>query len=429
MHSNEFISLKSLWLDLRNFRTVPQPDETHAINAMISINPDWFWALLESILEDGYHPTENIIVQQDGGKHVVKEGNRRIAALKIILKYASDIDIPDTIKEKIDQTTKDWRAENSKVPCAVYSLSESNTVDKIVSLTHAKGEKAGRDKWNAVAKARYGRDQKGVPEPGLDLLEKYLENGKNLSPQQSERWSGDYPLTVLNEAIQKLAPHLGLSSAKDLAEKYPKQKKLIIDKILYDIGIDHLGFNEIRDKNNFFGTKYGILIPNAAVPKGLDATRPSGSSRNEPQNSSFQDGTKIPTAKSKSHASNDPKSVYRMLNSFKPKGKNRDKLVTLLDEAKTLKIDKHPHAFCFLLRSMFELSAKAYCLDHQYSGGPSANRKDGKDKELRELLRDITNHMINNNNDKNKLKELHGAMTELAKSDGLLSVTSMNQLV
>ena len=54
---------------------------------MVSMSPDSFWALTESLLADGYHPTENIIVTKKSSKDLtVKEGNRRIAALKIILR-------------------------------------------------------------------------------------------------------------------------------------------------------------------------------------------------------------------------------------------------------------------------------------------------------------------------------------------------------
>ena len=56
-------------------------------------------------------------------------------------------------------------------------------------------------------------------------------------------------------------------------------------------------------------------------------------------------------------------------------------------------------------------------------------KTDGKDKSLVEVLREITNHLTKNKADKQMTKTLHGAMTELAKSEGLLSVTSMNQLV
>jgi hypothetical protein len=76
---------------------------------------------------------------------------------------------------------------------------------------------------------------------------------------------------------------------------------------------------------------------------------------------------------------------------------------------------------------MFEVSAKAYCVDHKGAGLKVA--KDGRDRSLVDVLRDITNHLTNDEKDKDALKVMHGAMTELARKDGLLSVTSMNQLV
>jgi len=78
------LSVDSLHLDLTNYRTIPQKDEIDAINALITIDSGWFWALMDSLLEDGYNPTENIIVLHSDGKYVVREGNRRIAILKII---------------------------------------------------------------------------------------------------------------------------------------------------------------------------------------------------------------------------------------------------------------------------------------------------------------------------------------------------------
>lgn len=101
----------------------------------------------------------------------------------------------------------------------------------------------------------------------------------------------------------------------------------------------------------------------------------------------------------------------------------------LLKEIKRLKIADHPHAFCFLLRCLFELSAKAYCADHSSSGGPEIINKKGYDKSLADLLREIVKHITQNDTDKQKQKDLHGAITELGRKDGILSVTSMNQLV
>jgi hypothetical protein len=78
---------------------------------------------------------------------------------------------------------------------------------------------------------------------------------------------------------------------------------------------------------------------------------------------------------------------------------------------------------------MFEISAKAYCDEHAKSGGPKATKSGGQDRSLVDVLRDITKHLTNSETDKVMVKKLHGAMTELGRPEGLLSVTSMNQLV
>ena len=358
-------------------------------------------------------------------------------ALKLILGPTGNIEIPDYLTNRINALPPEWKQQNSTVPYAIYASTERATVDKLVARTHAKGEKAGRDKWNAVAKARYGRDQKGQSELGLNLLENYLSSGKNLSPQQAERWAGDYPLTVLDEAIQKLSPQLGLKSPSELVAQYPKKNTKLLNRVLYDIGIAHLGFKELRDSRVFWGAAYGVVPgKNKGNSAGMQPA-PHGSANADASagQQPAATGAQLPgrsTATSSSAvalASNDPKSVRRKLRNLKVKGAGRDKLVTLLNEIKTLKHEDHPHAFCFLLRSMFELSAKAYCVDHKAAGGPSMVKGNGEDKPLADVLRDITNHLTNNGRDMDRAKQLHGAMTELGKKDGLLSVTSMNQLI
>lgn len=131
-------------------------------------------------------------------------------------------------------------------------------------------------------------------------------------------------------------------------------------------------------------------------------------------------------------AIHDQKAVKQTLRKFRPVGDNRQKVETLRKEALELNLEKNPLAFCFLLRSMFEISAKAYCDDHKASGGPSTTKANGDNRSLVDILRDITNHITTSpsqKQDKAIVKTLHGAMTELGKPQGILSVTSMNQLV
>lgn len=176
------VPIKDLSLDLGNFRTVKQADERSAIDAMISTSPDRFWALTGSLLDSGYLPTDNIIVLRDGARILtVKEGNRRIAAMKLTHKIQplSTFEVPQNIADRIKGVTAAWRRDNAEVPCAIYNVGDAAIVDKIVTLAHGKGEKAGRDQWNAVARARDNREINKAAEPALDLLEEYLQNGKN----------------------------------------------------------------------------------------------------------------------------------------------------------------------------------------------------------------------------------------------------------
>ncbi|MDR1182906.1 MAG: hypothetical protein LBL13_13110 [Bacteroidales bacterium] len=470
------IEVSKLSLDLNNFRTVPQKNEVDAINAMISIKPDRFYAVMESLMDDGYWSTENIIVLNDGKSNVVKEGNRRIAAMKLIhgLHKSDSFGLPESIIDKINEINKvdsNWKLENHTVPCAVYSLQENNMVDKVITVIHGKGEKASRDPWNSVAKARHNRDR-GANEYGLDLLEKYLNVGRNISKQQKERWSGDYPLTVLDEALRKLFARAKFPNVAELVTNYPKIKYISqLEDILLNIGLEQIKFETLRNARLDFPSNYRIPpIPltssdtkpttsnntsnntpsstsqtstnttantNQTVSAGkANSTAGSNTSETPPSaslnttNSSNSTSTigSFSSSKTKATAINDPKSVKKILQKFAPKGLNRQKVVTLKDELKNLDISKNPIAFCFLLRSSFEISAKLYAADNNIV---TVKNNNGRtiDKTLIEVLTAITNHLTNNNADKARVKILHGAMTELGKTDGILSVTSMNQLV
>ncbi len=429
---------------------------------MISVSPDRFWALVDSLLDDGYLPTENVIVTKAAGADapkIVREGNRRIAGLKLIHGHLpkSGITVPPEIAKKIKAITDEWKLDNLAVPCVIYGPKEAEVVDRIVTLTHGKGEKAAREEWKAIARARHNRDANQASEPGLDLLEKFFKVARNVSKEQTDNWAGTYPITVLDEAIKKLAPRVGVANAPELAKKYPKvNHRDALDAIIKDIGLQKIRFETIRTAKEDFAVSYGVPLPTEKTSSGEGGTTgeagsgaSSGSAGGSGQqgtgsgssgagnggsagNSGGTSSAGASTGIGKKTAAvsiNDPKAVMRTLRKFTPLGANREKVVTLKKEMLTLKLDKAPTAFCFLLRSMFEISAKAYCEDHKKSGGPSSKDASGKDKALVDVLRSIAAHLTNNNTDKDAIKILHGAMTQLGKPEGLLSVTSMNQLV
>lgn len=448
----------SLSLDLSNFRHLPQSTEAEAVKAIIAIDQDRFWALAKSLLDDGYHTNESILLLKTSkGEKVltVKEGNRRIAAIKLILGIlkVKDLDIPANVQADIKGITKERKDDLTAVPCLVYESTEMAVLDRILTRIHGKGDKAARTEWTAVAKARHARVKDASGEPGLDLLEHYLATGKNFSQIQKEKWAGDYPLTVLDEALQKLAPRFNLKGKREVADHALKGKlKTNFADLLFAIGEGTFTFKKLRDaEKNLLTTKFGFpdlptdasatgggtsgTTSNTAGTSGGQGAGATGSSAASPGASGQGGGTAPQPAapkKAKALALNDPQSVIQQLKKFKPVGKNRGKVTSLVKEAVMLNLeaDGQPHAFCFLLRSMFEISAKAYCDDHASDpNGPKAVKADGDDRKLVDVLRDVTAHLKNGSSDRGMVKRLHGAGTELTNPEGILSVTSMNQLV
>jgi hypothetical protein len=301
------------------------------------------------------------------------------------------------------------------------------------------------------------RDVLKSNESALDILEEYLKSGTNLTPDQAERWAGDFPLSVLEEAIKRLAPRLGASSAPDLAKQYPAiSHRNEFDAILLNIGLQNIRFETIRRKGTDFAAKYGIppIAPSGGSggsPGGAGAGgsrgsaggsggsggggasggtgRPVGGGSGTPGGSAGTGGSGSKTA---AVPINDPRSVKRVLKKFRPLGNGRDKVVTLRDEALKLDLKDNPIAFCFLLRSMFEISAKAYCDDHKATSTLTAEKADGSDRRLADVLKDIYAHMVTlptGKPDPAIQRQLHGALTDLTTPERLLSITSMNNLV
>jgi hypothetical protein len=147
MPTRKDVPVKNLFLDRHNFRTVAQPNEISAINAMIAIEPDRLWALMESLLDDGFTLAENILVLKGGcggKKLIVAEGNRRVAAMKLALGIIDrkQFDLPTHIETKIEALDAAWKKANAKVPCVIHEPSDATAVDRAVALIHGKGGKA-----------------------------------------------------------------------------------------------------------------------------------------------------------------------------------------------------------------------------------------------------------------------------------------------
>jgi len=105
------------------------------------------YELVLSISASGYFPHEPLIVTEEDGRHVVIEGNRRLAAVKILL----DPDIAKGLNAKIPTIENDAREALKQLPTMSGTREDAW---RYLGFKHVNGPA----KWSSYAKSRYIAD-------------------------------------------------------------------------------------------------------------------------------------------------------------------------------------------------------------------------------------------------------------------------------
>lgn len=111
--------------------------------------------LAASMVTNGFFPHEPLIVlkaDDETGKHIVVEGNRRFASLTILLQLEAAVDAGLEFDFQVPPTQSDLDALK-RVPCFVVETKEE--VRKFLGFRHIGGIKT----WSPEAKARYLDDE------------------------------------------------------------------------------------------------------------------------------------------------------------------------------------------------------------------------------------------------------------------------------
>lgn len=126
------------------------PDDGQIIRYLDDISP--LSELVTSILENGYIAIEPLIVIEEGDVYRVLEGNRRLAAIKLIAdkKFREEHDLFSIDDSLI---TEHVRETIEELP--TYEVDDEKDARALIGFKHIKGPY----KWNSFAKAKYVTDQ------------------------------------------------------------------------------------------------------------------------------------------------------------------------------------------------------------------------------------------------------------------------------
>ncbi|MGW0192997.1 hypothetical protein [Nonomuraea sp. NPDC003201] len=88
MVTEEDLPISSLLLDNKNPRHREVAGQEEAIRALLGHQPIKLYNLAVHIIDNGLSPIDGLVALRQGSEYVVLEGNRRVAALKLLLKPA-----------------------------------------------------------------------------------------------------------------------------------------------------------------------------------------------------------------------------------------------------------------------------------------------------------------------------------------------------
>ena len=166
-HSTERLGLNTLELDLENPRFPRTASQEEAIGSMLERIPNKILAMAKSIAEGGLNPsTLPIVFATEDGRHIVKDGNRRVTAMKLLMnpKLAKDADV----RRKFEKIKFD-RADLKYVECVVFY--DEGAADRWVELNHQSNHSGeAHEDWDPIPKMRDARNH-GISVPVLDMFE------------------------------------------------------------------------------------------------------------------------------------------------------------------------------------------------------------------------------------------------------------------
>lgn len=193
-------SIAELMLNGANPRIAAARSEREALQKILEDQEDKLLALAQSIVADGLNPMDRLLVTLHAefpGRLVVLEGNRRIAALKILANptVLSDLNVRATLKKQFDKLARQFD-RTSVEPIDCYEVEDPTIGSKWIRLRHT-GENGGRGivGWSGIARARF-RNQ----DPALQVLE-FVEKHGNLSTQELENIQAGFPITTLDRLL------------------------------------------------------------------------------------------------------------------------------------------------------------------------------------------------------------------------------------
>jgi hypothetical protein len=278
-----YIPLEKLKFDPQNPRLpsdlTGKKDEQKVIDFML--RDASLLELMSSIGESDYYRSEPLLVVPDKNEYIVVEGNRRLAALKLL----SNPHLAKVREKAVVENVAGKRYAPTQIPCIVHK--KRDDILDYLGYRHITGVKS----WGALEKARYlaqlqKKHKKRDTEQTYKTLAKMIGSradyvGKLLAALMLYDYANDkvyfktnlserdIDFSILSTAIgyNNIYTFIGLSSSDDTDETHINEKNFeFLFKRLYDPDLKIKESRELSDLSDVLGEPRALEVYRKGVP-------------------------------------------------------------------------------------------------------------------------------------------------------------------
>lgn len=402
------VSVDDIKFDIQNFRYYGElSNQRDCIEAMLNDPNSGVRELARDIAEYGLTPDPIVISKDDGDEWVVREGNRRIAALKLL--NNSSIASDKKMKKRFRDIAKQYEDQIPTIIDCITCDDESCILEYLDRVHSGFRRGTGRRDWSPENKSHFNmhmgkpaevalamKVKKIVQNEGVELpdpyyitnLQRVLQN-KSVQSKLGYSWDGENirARSDRNELMSAFKEIAVRSGKKKVREIYTKtQQSEFVDDILNDLKIDP-------------GSKKGNTYKFDIGGKGKKGTKAKkGRLKRKP---SWDRKRLIPPQNTSLHIPDLPKNT------------KANNIVTEL--SRKIDVREAPNAAAVLMRVLLEFSVVNYIKNN-----------DLKDTNLASNIRKVAGHMARNGIIEESYKD---EVMKVSENQNLLSAKTLQRYV
>ena len=380
-------------------------DERARIESLSMPDGKHLRVLCEDIAENGLGP-DPIVIEETEGRQIVRDGNRRVASLKMLL---SPEVAPTSIRERVYRAAENALFAPEVLECHV-SAAPGVVRDYMRRKHTGEGEGEGLRAWDAVERAFWEADY-GFPTQHKRAVQ-LLRYAEDLGIHKT---TPEFPVTTLTRILSdEWIDELGIEGLSEGNPKMTQSEPLVcarIRKIVEDIRDKRVIVSENAGPGQ--ASVYTDAGRRAYVAEVMDVGPESGSdtdssaeAENEGEGTTDGAGTGsnqqgsdgpgadgAPSQNATNHGGRPPQEPWRRRHVAAPAKSNgvqnlpnhARKARALMAELREINVERFPNACAVTVRMFIEVSVDEYL-----------SRKDisCKKNDLRERLKKAVNHMV-----------------------------------